>query len=50
MIIIPSLSSRHMKIITFSVQYNDEIITKSISRAHEGKFCHGLELLVHFQI
>ena len=39
MSIIPNSSSRQIKINTFSVQYSDEIITKSISRAQEGKFC-----------
>ena len=50
MSIILSPSSRQMKNYIISIQYSDEIITKSISRAHEGNFAHGLELLVHFQI
>jgi hypothetical protein len=45
--IIPSPYSRQMKYNTFLVQFSDEIISKSISRSHEGKFCRGLELLVH---
>ena len=39
MSIIPSPTSRQMKNNTFSIQYSDEIITKSISRLHEGIFC-----------
>ena len=39
MSIIPTPSRRHMKYNTFSVQYSDEIITKSILWAHEGEFC-----------
>ena len=50
MSIIPCPSSRQMKNNTFSVQYSDEIITRSILRSHEGNFARGLELLVHFQI
>ena len=50
MSIIHSLSSRNMRNNTFSVQYSDEFITKSISRVHEEKFACELELLVHFQL
>ena len=35
--IIPTPSSRQMKNNTFSIQYSDDIITKSILRAQEGK-------------
>ncbi len=50
MSIIHRPSSRRMKNNTFLVQYSDEIITKSISRAQEGNFARRLKLLVRFQI
>ena len=48
--ITPSSSGRQMKNNAFSVQHSDEIVTKSISRAHDNNYARGLELLVHFQI
>ena len=45
MSIISSPSSRQMKDITFLVEYNDEIITKSISWAQEGKFCSWVRII-----
>ena len=46
--IIPSPSSRQMKNNTFSIQYNDQNITKSISRMHEGLFRSWAEILAPF--
>jgi hypothetical protein len=37
-----------MKNNTFSVQYSDEIITESISRAHEGKYCPWARIIGPF--
>ena len=44
MSIIPSPSNKQMKNNTFPVQYRDDIITKSISRAQDENFAYGLEL------
>ena len=37
--VLPNPSSRQMKNNTYSVQYSGEIISRSISRAHDGKIC-----------
>ena len=34
-----------MKNNLFSIQYSDEIITQSISRAHEGKICSWVVII-----
>ena len=43
--IIPSPSSKQMKMNTFLIPYSDEILTKSISQAQEGKFCSWARII-----
>ena len=50
MSIIHSPSSGAMKNNKILVQYSDEIITKSISQAREGKFCPWVGIIGPFQI
>ena len=48
MSIIPNPSSRHMKNKIFSIQYSDEIITRSISWGHEEKLCSWARIIRPF--
>ena len=51
MSIIPIPYIKQMRNNTFSIQFSDKFIVKSIAHVQDGKICiHGLELLVRFQI